>query len=151
MDRGNQRPMTGNEDLAARSSWLQPLWSVVWRSLLVQTLLLVAVAMGLWWLAPGSLGPATAGGMIALLANLAFGIVALGGRRGAGAVMAAFLVAEVVKLVVIILGFALVFGLFADRFGGPNALPLIGTFGLMLGAQWLAPLISGAGRPRRRC
>lgn len=142
--------MTGNENLASRSLWSLPLWPVLWRSLLLQALLLVVVAMGLWWQAPGALGPATAGGMIALLANLAFGIVALGGRRGAGAVMAAFLVAEVVKLAVIILGFALVFGLFADRFGGPNALPVIGAFGLMLGAQWLAPLISGAGSPRRR-
>ncbi len=144
-DRGKQLPMAGSENLASLS-----LRSMLWRSLLLQGLLLVVVAMGLWWKASGALGPAVAGGMIALLANLASGIVALGGRRGAGAVMAAFLAAEVVKLAVIILGFALVFGLFADRFGGPNALPLIGTFGLMLGVQWLGPLISGASRAGRR-
>lgn len=125
------------------------LMSLMRQSLLLQVLLLAVVAVALWWTSPDTVGPAVVGGLVALVAHLTSGVVALVGRRGAAAAMAALVLAEVVKFTVVVLGFALSFWVFADRLAGHGALALIGTFGVTLGAPYVVPLASGLNRSER--
>jgi len=119
-------------------------------SLLLQVAVLAASTTVVCWQAPEVALVAFSGGALALLANLVFGLVALGRWRGAGAVLAALLVAEAGKFVVVAVGFGLVIRFFADQLTGVNALLLFGTFGLTLGAQWAAPLVAGFCSDGRR-
>ncbi len=119
-------------------------------SLLLQAAVLAAITAVLCWRVPESALVAASGGALALLANLVFGLLALGRRRGAGAVLAAFLIAEAGKFVVVAVGFGLVIRFFADQLNGLNALLLFGTFGLTLGVQWAAPLVAGFCTDGRR-
>lgn len=119
-------------------------------SLLLQAAVLAAITAGLCWRVPEAAMVAFSGGALALLANLVFGLLALGRQRGAGAVLAALLIAEAAKFGVVAVGFALVIRCFADQLTGLNALLLFGTFGLTLGAQWAAPLVAGFCTDGRR-
>lgn len=119
-------------------------------SLLLQAAVLAAITAGLCWRVPEAALVAFSGGALALLANLVFGLLALSRRCGAGAVLAALLIAEAGKFVVVAVGFALVIRCFADQLTGLNALLLFGTFGLTLGAQWAAPLVAGFCTDGRR-
>ncbi|MAS41414.1 MAG: hypothetical protein CMK33_06850 [Porticoccaceae bacterium] len=111
------------------------------RMLLLQVAMFAALLVAALWLAPQSAWVALAGGSIALTANLVFGILASIGRRSAGAILVALMVAEAGKIVAVALGFALLFRKFPERLGGVNALLLLGAFVLILSAQWLAPLV----------
>ena len=111
------------------------------RMLLLQVAMFAALLVAALWLAPQSAWVALAGGAIALTANLVFGILASIGRRSAGAILVALMVAEAGKIVAVALGFALLFRKFPERLGGVNALLLLGAFVLILSAQWLAPLV----------
>ena len=119
-------------------------------ALVLQISVLAVVAAILRWQLPESALVAVSGGALALLANLVFGVLALGRRRGAGAVMVAFLVAEAMKFGIVAVGFALVVRFFVDQLTGLNALLLFGTFGLTLGAQLAAPLVAGFCTDGRR-
>jgi F0F1-type ATP synthase assembly protein I len=116
--------------------------------LLLQATILAALVVAAEWLAPQSVWVTLAGGSIALTANLVFGILASIGRLSAGAVLMALMVAEAGKLLVVALGFALIFRKFPERLDGVNALLLLGAFVLTLSAQWLAPLVFRT-EPRR--
>ena len=111
------------------------------RMLLLQVAMFAALLVAAVWLAPQSAWVALAGGAIALTANLVFGILASIGRRSAGAILVALMVAEAGKIVAVALGFALLFRKFPERLVGMNALLLLGAFVLILSAQWLAPLV----------
>lgn len=119
-------------------------------SLLLQATMLAAITAVLRWQAPEALIVAFSGGALAFLANLVFGLLALGRQRGAGAVLVALLIAEAGKFVVVAVGFALVIRCFADQLTGSNALLLFGTFSLTLGAQWAAPLMVGFCKDERQ-
>lgn len=118
------------------------------RSLLLQGMVVAAVGAVLWWRQPEAVGPACACGLIAMAANLASSVLALRRRHGARDVMVALLLAEIVKFVVVVLGFALVFWWYADRLAGVGALWLIGTFALTLVAQWLVPAMAPGSQLR---
>lgn len=118
------------------------------RMLVLQAAILAAIVVAAGWLAPQLVWVGLAGGSIALTANLVFGMLASLGQRGAGAVLVALTVAEAAKLVIVALGFALLFWKFPQRLGGVNALLLLGAFVLTQSAQWLAPLVFRT-EPRR--
>lgn len=127
--------------------------SIPWvlsRTLALQALLLVAAAMLSLGLAPWALVSAVAGGGIALLANLVSGCVALLGRRGAGAVLAAMVFAGYARLVVVAAGFVLAFRFLGEHVQGLNAGIFMVAFGLATVLQWVAPFAFRGGRSRRR-
>jgi len=118
------------------------------RMLLLQTAIIAATVVAAVLLAPQLVWVGLAGGSIALTANLVFGILASLGRRSAGAVLMALMMAEAGKIFVVALGFVLLFRKFPERLGGGDALWLLGAFVLTLSAQWLAPLVLKT-EPRR--
>ena len=127
--------------------------SIPWvlsRTLALQALLLAAAAMLSLGLAPRTLVPAVAGGGIALLANLAAGCIALLGRRGAGAVLAAMVLAGYARLAVVVAGFVLAFRFLGEHVQGLNAVVLVVAFGLATVLQWVAPFAFRGDRSRRR-
>lgn len=127
--------------------------SIPWvlsRTLVLQALLLVAAAVLSLGLAPRALVPAVAGGGIALLANLVSGCIALLGRRGAGAVLAAMVFAGYARLAVVVAGFALAFRFLGEHVQALNAVILMVAFGLATVLQWVAPFVFRGDRSRRR-
>ena len=122
--------------------------SLFLRVLLVQAGVLAVLTVATAWLAPQVTWVALAGGSLALAANLVFGVLALTKRRSAGAVLSAFLVAEIGKFFVVVLGFAWLFRSFSEQLHGLNAAVLLGAFAVILGAQWVAPIMFKSA-PRR--
>lgn len=121
------------------------------RSLALQAVVLVVITgLLFWWALPGAVAPVAATGLIPMVANLASGVLMLGRCHGARAALIAILVAEIVKFLIVVAGFVVVFRVFEDQIQALNPVLLIGAFAVTLGAQWVAPLISGGGCPRRR-
>lgn len=123
---------------------------VLSRTLAMQALLLIAAAALSMGLAPWALVPAVAGCAVAFLANLVSGGIALVGRRGAGAVLAAMLFAEIARLLVVIAGLVLVFRLLGEQLQGPNAIIVMVAFGLATVLQWVAPFVFRGNCSRHR-
>ena len=116
------------------------------RTMLLQAVVLLLFGATVAWLAPQWAWVTVAGGAIALVANCVFGALALVERRGAGAVIAAFWVAEVGKFMVVAGGFALLFRNFPERFDDRVALLPLGAFALTLSAPLALALCRTRGR-----